>query len=104
MMPKGYEGGEEVGLYIYREDFCYGELSFFILEEFGSNILDIMGKQLYWDDELGKHSEGYYSFTEDTVDVISYDKDFIDDFIKLCGDKVNLYTVKEIKETILGYD
>lgn len=67
---------DKVSLYAFNEAYRYGELSFFFTAT-SKQLERIWEKEVYWDDELGKHSEGYYRFEEDTVRIVNVAEDAI---------------------------
>ena len=61
---------DKASLYAYNEGYSYGELFFFFTAT-SKQLERIWEKEVYWDDELGKHSEGYYRFDAGTVSIVN---------------------------------
>lgn len=66
-------------LYRYYED--YGRMGaieglFFLTDEEAKKYKKYSGA-IYWDELLGKHSEGYFSFSDDTLEVIELPEDVV---------------------------
>ena len=57
---------DKVSLYAFSKLYRYGELFFFFTAT-SKQLERIWKKEVYWDDELGKHSEGHYRFDSSTV-------------------------------------
>lgn len=66
-------------LYRYYED--YGRMGaieglFFLTDEEAEKYKNYSGA-IYWDELLGKHSEGYFNFSEDTLEVIELPEEVV---------------------------
>ncbi len=58
-------------------------------------IEEAMGKQVYFGEILGKHSEIYGDLEEDNLTVVSEDQDFIKKLVSLLGVSVSGYNPLE---------
>lgn len=45
-----------------------------------------IGKEIYFGEILGKHSEVYGTLNEDEIEILSEDQDFIAKFVEILGD------------------
>lgn len=60
---------DKIQLYAFNQDYGWGELSF-LFTATNEQLNRIWEKEVYWCDELGKHSEGTYCFDSDTVEFV----------------------------------
>jgi hypothetical protein len=50
-----------------------------------SNVDRHIGKEVYFGEILGKHSEVYGTLNEDDLEIISEDQDFVEKFVDIMG-------------------
>ena len=67
---------DKAQLYAFNQDYGWGELSF-LFTATNEQLERIWEKELYWCDELGKHSEGTYCFDSGTVEIVDVPEDVI---------------------------
>ena len=60
---------DKVQLYAFNQGYGWGELSF-LFAATNEQLDRIWEKEVYWCDELGKHSEGTYRFDSGTVEFV----------------------------------
>lgn len=72
---------------IYKFYVDYGRMGslegIFVADE--KDVAKIMGKEIYFGEVLGKHSECSAEINEDTLTVLSEDPDFVEKFISIMG-------------------
>ena len=71
-------------LYHYNEDYYYGEVSFFIFAT-DEEIDKLYKSSVYWHDKVGKHSEGVYDFSKDTIKFVDIPTESVEVLLKVSG-------------------
>ena len=72
---------------LYRMNFDYGRMGslqgLFVAEE--SDVENLIGREIYFGEALGKHSEVYGELEASNVTVVSDDQDFITKLVQVIG-------------------
>ena len=85
---------ESEKLYLFSEDFYYGRITYFFMAT-DSQLEKVMGREFYWSDEVGKHTEGEYTLDESNVTLVDIPQEAA---LTLYHDKVT--PTKDIQELL----